>query len=64
MVSVLPATAAVAVRTVTVAATWLAEAVLLAGEPAAEAAVIPPAAAKAATAMPAMMIFGFRMVLS
>jgi hypothetical protein len=69
MVSVLPATLADAMRTVAAPAAGLAEVVLaagvlLAGEPAAEAAVTPPAAATAARPTPAMMIFGLRMVIS
>src|SRR5258708_36943070 len=59
MVSVLPATAAGAVRTVAGAAVALA-----AGEPLAAASVMPPPAASAVRAMPAMMIFGCRMVFS
>jgi hypothetical protein len=66
MVSVRPATSADATRTVAVPAAGLAElvlaeGVLLAGEPAAEAAVTPPTAATAARPTAAMMIFGFRM---
>jgi len=65
MVSVVPATLAGAVRTVAVAvALAVGEGVLLAGEPAAEAAVMPPAAATAARPMPAMMTRGCRMVVS
>src|SRR5258708_33527039 len=59
MVWVLPATAAGAVRTVAGAAVALA-----AGEPLAAASVMPPPAASAVRAMPAMMIFGCRMVFS
>jgi hypothetical protein len=64
MVSVLPATLADAMRTVAAAAAGLAEGGLLAGEPAAEAAVTPPTAATAARPTPATMIFRFRMVIS
>src|SRR5260221_14270463 len=59
MVSVLPGTAAGAVRPVAGAAVALA-----AGEPLAAASVMPPPAASAVRAMPAMMIFGCRMVFS
>src|SRR5260221_4983266 len=59
MVWVLPATAAGAVRTVAGAAVALA-----AGEPLAEAAVMPPPTASTARPIPAMMIFGCRMVIS
>src|SRR5258708_14051976 len=52
MVSVLPATVAGAVRPLA------ALAALAAGEPPADAAVMPPAAARAASPMPAMMIVG------
>src|ERR1700689_4446183 len=58
MASVLPPTETDAVRTAA-APLWLAE-----GELAAEAAVMPPAAATAARAMPEMMILGGRMVRS
>ncbi len=64
MVSVLPPTAACAVRTVA-AACWLVAGRLLAGELVAVAAVIPPPrAAAAARLMLAMMILGCRMVSS
>src|SRR5260221_358204 len=59
MVWVLPATAAGAVRTVAGAAVALA-----AGEPLAEAAVMPPPTTSTARPIPAMMIFGCRMVIS
>jgi hypothetical protein len=64
MVSLVPATFAGAVRTVAAAAAGLAEGVLLAVEPTADAAVTPPTAATAARPMPAMMILGCRMVSS
>ncbi len=70
MVSVWPATVAGPVRTVAAAAPGPAEGALaaggglLAGEPLAEAAVIPPAVATAARPMPAMMILGCRMISS
>src|SRR5215469_7815163 len=60
MVSVLPATAADAVRTVAAAALWPAAALLADGPPA--AAAVPPAAATAARPIPAMMSLGCRMV--
>src|ERR1700752_3367008 len=64
MVSVLPPTAACAVRTVA-AACWLAAGGLLAWEVVAAAAVMPPPmAAAAARLMLAMMILGCRMVRS
>src|SRR5690348_10145479 len=68
MVSVLPATAAWAVRTVAAAAAGAADAmpargVLLAGEPVAAAAVIPPMAATAARPAVAMMIRERRMAV-
>src|SRR5579862_1198292 len=64
MVSVLPPTAACAVRTVA-AACWLAAGGVLAWEVVAAAAVIPPPmAAAAARLMLAMMILGGRMGLA
>src|SRR5215472_8420141 len=59
MVSVVPATAAGAVRTVAAAALWPAAALAADGPPAAAAAA-PPAAATAARPIPAMMSLGCR----
>jgi hypothetical protein len=64
MVSLVPATFAGTVRTVAATAAGLAEGVLLAVEPPADAAVTPPTAATAARPIPAMMILGCRMVSS
>src|SRR5215831_9052763 len=60
MVSVVPATAAGAVRTVAAAAWWPAAALVADGPPAAAAAAAPPAAATAARPIPAMMSLGCR----
>src|SRR5438876_3205231 len=62
MVSLVPATFAGTVRTVAATAAGLAEGVLLAVEPPADAAVTAPTAATAARPIPAMMILGCRML--